>query len=207
MLVVPHGDPYCPRRSARCRSRLRGRRSGAFFRKMAAGELPSVVSEGGGGPEHAQFICGFLGCDLRPFNPVLAALPRDDPSARAQPSPAIACATWSSSRCANCASSDPAGRGAAAPGRADVRRDRAPPLETVPETQTGWLAGLRDPLVARTLALLHGAAGARLDAGCARRAGRQLPLGAGRALRATRRPTADAIPDAVANAVGGSHAR
>ena len=23
-----------------------------------------------------QFICGFLGCDLRPFNPVLSALPR-----------------------------------------------------------------------------------------------------------------------------------
>lgn len=22
------------------------------------------------------FVCGFLGCDLRPFNPLLAALPR-----------------------------------------------------------------------------------------------------------------------------------
>jgi len=30
-------------------------------------------------------------------------------------------------------------------------------LETLPGEQTGWLAGLRDPLVARALALLHGA--------------------------------------------------
>jgi AraC-like DNA-binding protein len=28
-------------------------------------------------------------------------------------------------------------------------------LETLPREQTGWLAGLRDPLVARALALLH----------------------------------------------------
>jgi AraC-like DNA-binding protein len=30
-------------------------------------------------------------------------------------------------------------------------------LEALPGEQTGWLAGLRDPLVARVLALLHGA--------------------------------------------------
>lgn len=46
-----------------------------FFRRMTAGELSSVVVEDGGGATKAQFICGFLGCDLRPFNPVLAALP------------------------------------------------------------------------------------------------------------------------------------
>lgn len=30
-------------------------------------------------------------------------------------------------------------------------------IETLPETETGWLAGLRDPLVGRALAALHGA--------------------------------------------------
>ena len=30
-------------------------------------------------------------------------------------------------------------------------------LETMADAQTGWLAGLHDPLVARTLSLLHGA--------------------------------------------------
>ena len=52
-------------------------RSGArFFRAMAAGKLPFVIEEGGGGPERAQFVCGFLGCDVRPFNPLLGMLPR-----------------------------------------------------------------------------------------------------------------------------------
>ncbi len=48
----------------------------SFFRDMAAGRLPSTVIEGGDGTDRAQFICGFLGSDLRPFNPVLSALPR-----------------------------------------------------------------------------------------------------------------------------------
>ena len=43
---------------------------------MAAGRLPFTVAEGGGGDERAEFVCGFLGCDLRPFNPLLEALPR-----------------------------------------------------------------------------------------------------------------------------------
>ena len=32
--------------------------------------------EGGAGPERLRVICGFLGCDALPFNPVLATLPR-----------------------------------------------------------------------------------------------------------------------------------
>ena len=47
-----------------------------FFRQMAAGELPFVVEEGGGETTSTHVICGFLGSDVRPFNPVLAALPR-----------------------------------------------------------------------------------------------------------------------------------
>jgi hypothetical protein len=47
----------------------------AIFRSMAAGEMPSAISEGGAWGESAQFICGFLGCGLRPCNPVLDALP------------------------------------------------------------------------------------------------------------------------------------
>ena len=30
----------------------------------------------GGGPVECQVVCGFLGCDARPFNPLLASLPR-----------------------------------------------------------------------------------------------------------------------------------
>ena len=47
-----------------------------FFRLMASASAPSTVTEGGGGPERAHVICGFLGCDIRSFNPVVEALPR-----------------------------------------------------------------------------------------------------------------------------------
>jgi AraC-like DNA-binding protein len=39
-------------------------------------KLPISISIGGGGSDRAELICGFLGCDARPFNPLLSALPR-----------------------------------------------------------------------------------------------------------------------------------
>jgi Cupin len=38
--------------------------------------LPLVYEFDGGGPDRARIVCCFLGCDERPFNPLLAALPR-----------------------------------------------------------------------------------------------------------------------------------
>jgi len=38
--------------------------------------LPVSLSIRGGGNDRAELICGFLGCDARPFNPLLATLPR-----------------------------------------------------------------------------------------------------------------------------------
>jgi AraC-like DNA-binding protein len=38
--------------------------------------LPIAIKKDGGGGERAELICGFLGCDARPFNPLLSALPR-----------------------------------------------------------------------------------------------------------------------------------
>jgi AraC-like DNA-binding protein len=37
---------------------------------------PGTVSVGGGSGPKSTFVCGFLGCDLRPYNPLLSALPR-----------------------------------------------------------------------------------------------------------------------------------
>ena len=34
-----------------------------------------LEAEGGSGPESLHLVCGFLGCDALPFNPVLTALP------------------------------------------------------------------------------------------------------------------------------------
>ena len=76
VLVIPHGDAYVM-------SIAPGMRGGpdtaevlAFMEAMVAGRLPFTIVEGGDGPERLELVCGFLGCDVHPFNPLLAALPR-----------------------------------------------------------------------------------------------------------------------------------
>jgi hypothetical protein len=76
IIVFPHGDPYAMVSRPGGPVEFDAAASLRFFREMAAGRLPFVVKEGGGGPERAQFVCGFLGCDARPFNPLLETLPR-----------------------------------------------------------------------------------------------------------------------------------
>lgn len=78
ILLLPRGDAYAIADSAdNCRNaEVDLPFTLGFFGQMAAGELPFVVRgqepEAGRSPE---LVCGFLGCDLQPFNPVLAALP------------------------------------------------------------------------------------------------------------------------------------
>ena len=76
VLVVPHGDAYGMGSAPGVRSNLPPGAVLDFFRQMASPSAPVVVTEGGGGPDRAHVVCGFLGCDVRPFNPVLEALPR-----------------------------------------------------------------------------------------------------------------------------------
>ena len=156
ILVIPHGAPYFLAAPPGTRAGYGDAEAVSFFEKMAAGELPSVVTEGGGGPDTTHFICGFLGCDLRPFNPVLAALPdvlvlRRDPEFDARMKPLVDLAL--------CELRAPR------PGRQEVLLRLSELMfietvrryvETLPDVHEGWLAGLRDPLVARALALLHG---------------------------------------------------
>lgn len=154
VLVIPHGDAYSLADPADAKYTYGIEEAVSFFRRMAANELPSVVNEGGEGTTQAQFICGFLGCHLRPFNPVLAALP-----------PMIHLhAAQSIDRMrhlidfALCELRQNSSGGQGVMLRLaelmfiEVVRCH---LETMGDAQTGWLAGLRDPLVARTLSLLH----------------------------------------------------
>ena len=76
VLVVPHGDAYSLSSERELQSTWSLDETLAWFRDMAEGRAPFVVTEGGSGPERLQIICGFLGCDMLPFNPVLAGLPR-----------------------------------------------------------------------------------------------------------------------------------
>lgn len=76
VLLVPHGDAYYLADPPEAERTYGHDEAVAFFRDMAVGKLPPTVIEGGHGPGKSQFICGFLGCDLRPFNPLLSTLPR-----------------------------------------------------------------------------------------------------------------------------------
>ena len=75
VLVVPHGQAYALTSEPGLRTGFSDADTLAWFRDMSSGRLPFVVEEGGGGPERIGMVCGFLGCDALPFNPVLATLP------------------------------------------------------------------------------------------------------------------------------------
>lgn len=156
VLLIPHGDAYFLADPLDAPPLYGADEAVAFFRSMSSGELPSAINEGGAGPAQTQFICGFLGCDRRPFNPVLAALPRlvhlhasdatDDRRMRHLIDFALA-----ELRQRTSGGRDVLLRLAELMFVEVVRRH----LASLPATQTGWLAGLNDPLVARCLALLH----------------------------------------------------
>jgi AraC-like DNA-binding protein len=157
IFVVPQGDAYLMGSAPDLRSNLPRHAAMEFFRLMASASAPLTVTEGGGGPERAHVICGFLGCDIRSFNPVLEALPRvlylrRRPEARADSglSQLVGLALAESqqrqpgTRCVLLRLSELLFIEV-------VRRH----LESLTGEHTGWLAGLRDPVAGHALALLH----------------------------------------------------
>jgi AraC-like DNA-binding protein len=111
----------------------------------------------GGSGARTRMICGYLGCDSAKGNPVISTLP---PLLRLKVEPGGA-AEWIRSTFQYAAEEVAAGR----PGSGTVLAKLSELLfveavrrhaEALPDGQTGWLAGLREPAVARALALLHG---------------------------------------------------
>jgi len=113
------------------------------------------VDHGGGG-EETRLMCGYLSCDRRLVRPLLDTLPRmvrvplgDGPGA-----------AWVMSLARRGAQEN----AALGPGSGTLLAKLAELLfveamrryiESLPERQTGWLAGLRDRYVGRALALMH----------------------------------------------------
>jgi len=158
IVMFPHGDAHVMSSAPE----LRGPGPDlAFYFAPRPPQLPFALHLGdqergsrNGVPERAELVCGFLGCDARPFNPLLAALPRimhvqlgGDASWVGQ---LLRTAVDESNR--------------RSPGGEAVLERMSEMLfvavlrrfvDGLPEGQTGWLAGLRDPGVGRALALLH----------------------------------------------------
>ena len=73
IIVFPQGDAH----TVSSTPGMRGIPSDEAQRlALNAQKLPVAISIQGGGPDQTRIICGFLGCDARPFNPLLSALPR-----------------------------------------------------------------------------------------------------------------------------------
>jgi AraC-like DNA-binding protein len=155
VIVFPQGD-------AHVLSSAPGMRAApdmsAFARRSTP--LPMVYELGGGGSDRARFVCGFLGCDERPYNPLLTSLPSVIHLSAAGPQ---ATTGWLGTLL-NIAVNE---SGRARPGGENVLARLSELMfvetirryiETLPPAQTGWLAGLRDPVVGQALAALHGEA-------------------------------------------------
>jgi AraC-like DNA-binding protein len=110
----------------------------------------------GGAGRRTRMVCGFLGCASADGNPVLSTLPAMLKLNVEQGG----AAEWIRSTFQYAAQEVSTGR----PGSETVLAKLSELLfvetvrryaEDLPDGQTGWLAGLRDPYVARALALLH----------------------------------------------------
>lgn len=150
IVMFPHGDahlmgngpPVAPVDSAEQLQQV-----------LAGGRM---LSQFGGGGELTKLICGYMACDLRLSQMFLAGLPsllkinvRDSPSGK-----------WLEDTLRysveHADASGPGGTAVVAKLSealfADTLRRY---IEKLPASQTGWLAGVRDPDVGKALALLH----------------------------------------------------
>lgn len=156
VLMLAHGEPYSLLSSPGQRPEFDAGATVEFFRAMVAGKLPFVTCEGGGGAGGAEYLCGFLGCDMRPFNPVLSTLPRllrvkwrgtgrEDLLSR------LIDVTLAEARLPRVGGESIRLRLSELIFVEVVRQC----LESLPPDQTGWLAALRDPPIGKVLAALH----------------------------------------------------
>jgi AraC-like DNA-binding protein len=155
VLVVPQGDAYVLAEPPDAAPGYGDDEAIEFFRQMAAGELPPVVDAGAGAGRTTEFVCGFLGCDARPFNPILAELPRVV---------RLRNAAGAGGRLGQLLDTAVAELHAAHAGAREVLRRLSELMfvelvrhhvATATVERRGWLAGLRDPVVGRALARLH----------------------------------------------------
>ena len=159
IVLFPHGDAHVLSSAPG----MRANPSLAWYQDASIDEFPlHIAYEGTGGPQPAPpggpglttIVCGFLSCDVRPFNPLIAALPNLLLLKAAEGG------GWIAQFLQQAAAESHARR----PG-SEAMLARMSELLFVDAVRryvdglqaegTGWLAGLRDRFVGRALALLH----------------------------------------------------
>jgi AraC-like DNA-binding protein len=121
--------------------------------------LPFLLNELGGSGEPARFVCGYLGCDARPFNPILDALPR---MLHVRATSTGGALTHDLIRVALEEHEHPRAGGETILSKLSellflqaVRQY----VDGLPDQSIGWLSGLRDRHVGAALRLMHGRPG------------------------------------------------
>jgi AraC-like DNA-binding protein len=150
LIMFPHGDAHLL--GSDCRRPALP--AATLVQASPEGGLARIVHGGGGA--RTRFICGYVACDSRLCRPMIGALPRmlrvplgDRPSA-----------SWMVKTLQHAAEESRApraGTDAVLTKLSELLFVEALRcyLETVPEHERSWLAGLRDPLVSRVLGLMH----------------------------------------------------
>lgn len=159
ILLFPHGDPHVV--SSAPGMRAPPQAPDQFTQKSE--QLPFILAHDGlNGPKPVlgvddygtTLVCGFLGCNLRPFNPLIARLPRMLHLRVAEEH------AWIGHFMRHAVDESTAKRpgGEAMLERMSemmfidaVRRY----VDSLPPNSTGWLAGLRDQFIGKALRLLH----------------------------------------------------
>ena len=167
VVMFPHGDGHVM-------SSAPGRRADplvSFYYETKIDQLPLRIAYDGvaapvvnganlaTGNGATRLVCGFIGCDLKPFNPLVATLPR---MLRLRPADH---GGWVRQVIDQAVDESCARR----PGGAALLERMSEMLfvdavrryaDGLPEESSGWLAGLRDRFVGRALTLLHEKPGA-----------------------------------------------
>ncbi|HZD91620.1 MAG TPA: AraC family transcriptional regulator, partial [Pseudolabrys sp.] len=130
----------------------------AHRRPADGGSLPFKLRTGEEGPVDAHLICGFFACDVRPFNPLLESLPRFMRIGRGTSTATDGLLE----QFVRLASAEIQDRRAGAQSVLNKLSELVfieavrSYMDELSAENTGWLCALRDPLVGRAIALLHG---------------------------------------------------
>ncbi len=153
IIVYPLGDPNVLSSSPG----MRGTPEPALYYKPADRLLPFPLKMNlDAGADKCRFVCGFFGCDSRPFNPLLSALPRIVHAPLSAPSRGLLESLISVAVQDN--GYKGAGREAMLAKVAELMFVEAirNHIDSLPKDARGWFAGLRDPQIGAALRLIHG---------------------------------------------------
>jgi AraC-like DNA-binding protein len=151
VVVLPHGDPH---QMTSGRGVTTTSLTPAILSKVKTRNLSPM--QAGGGGDNARYVCGYMACDPFLSRPILNGLPpvfkvniRTDRSGH-----------WLENSILQLVEEAASGRVGSAAMLAklsealfvDILRRY---VASLPEQQVGWLAGARDPIVGKSLGLLH----------------------------------------------------